>query len=108
MSRLAVLLPMLVLLVPAACAPKQVDWVKPGGDEDRAQTIEAECRSLARSKVERDYRLDELTQRDREIAGDSVLRRNLGRYDARQEIQRLFANCMREHGYRPVEREESK
>lgn len=97
-----------VLLGTAACAPKRVDWVKPGADQDRDSMIEAECRSLARDKIERNYRLGELTEREHDVTGDSVLRQRLDRYDARKDINRLFENCMRQHGYRPVEREESK
>ena len=109
MSRFAALLPVLaLLLVPAACAPKRVDWKKPGADDERTSRIEAECRSLARNEVERNYRLDEMTESDRGVGGDSVLRQRLNRYDANAEIKRRFESCMRENGYRAETREESK
>lgn len=108
MSRPTLLLPVLALLLaPAACAPKRVDWSKPGADDERTSRIEAECRHLARDEVERNYRLDEMTQSDRGLGGDSVLRQRLSRYDANAEIKRRFESCMRENGYRPEMRDET-
>lgn len=91
----------------AACtAPRSVTWSKPGVSDAKRQAVEAECRSYARSRVERDVRLAETTQSRSPIGGDE-LGTSMRRHEARQDLQRVFENCMRQQGYRPVTKEDT-
>lgn len=94
----------------AGCATRTAttEWVKPGVSEDERQSAITECRYNARDKVETAVGLQRLTDPDMPLASSTDIRQNLQRYDAERKIKRLFENCMREQGYRPVQSDAGK
>ncbi|MBL8660632.1 MAG: hypothetical protein JNM75_12845 [Rhodospirillales bacterium] len=90
----------------AACAEKtRTSWENPNLPWEQWRVDQAECRKAAEERAERDFSL-----RQMESAPPSAYSRNepvvssLNRFDAQRQIDRLFANCMTDRGYKQVER----
>ncbi len=95
-----------VLGVAAGCVDKtRTSWENPDLPWEQWRADQAECRKAAEERAERDFSL-----RQMESAPPSSYSLNepvvasLNQFDARRQIDRLFAKCMTDRGYRQVER----
>jgi hypothetical protein len=90
----------------AGCADDtRTSWENPNLPWERWRVDEAECRDAAKDRAERDFAL-----RQFENPPQSSYSRNepvvssLNQFEANKQIDRLFARCMTERGYRQVTR----
>lgn len=90
----------------AGCADDaQTSWENPDLPWERWRVDKAECQAAAEERAERDFSL-----RQFESPPASGYSRNepvvssLNQFEANKQIDRLFARCMSERGYKQVER----
>ena len=90
---------LIVLLISAACA-QRVAWEHPTIPEDLWATDLGTCRDKATRLVER-----EMGHQDPFKAAERTpLQEDMAAFDARKRIQKLTEECMRDKGYRPVQK----
>jgi hypothetical protein len=84
--------------------PEQGVWLKPGASPAQRQAAIADCRSVARAQIDRDRRIDQ----DQRVGSATVgvdgtgndLNRQLRDHSQQKRQRRLFAQCMRDKGWR--------
>lgn len=95
-----------VLGFAAGCADDtRTSWENPDLPWERWRVDQTECRKAAEERAERDFALRQFEgppsggySRNQPVVS------SLNQFEAKQQIDRLFAQCMRTRGYKQVER----
>ena len=83
----------------AACAPRPVDWHKPGATKEQWQRDRSACRLNARRQADKRFR-----QLGSEVGSPvystaHTLAKDMAVLEARKEERRLFESCLKARGY---------
>ena len=84
-----------------ACTKRAAEtWQKPGTTQGDWNSDKINCRSLARRKVDREYRAEASQVGSDEYRVGTTLSRTMKRYDAKKREQALFENCLKSRGFK--------
>ena len=86
-----------------ACAKSPVRLENPGVSAGQQSVDQANCRSRAKRKAEKEYAAAEPIPSGGGINTGAAFSTQISRYDAARRAQALYEACLKRLGYRPVE-----
>jgi hypothetical protein len=107
-SHLGILLIAAFALTIGACTKRQPEtWRKsgaapqatPGAIQNDWNSVRINCRSIARRKINREYRAEASQIGSGEYRGGATLSRTMNRYEAKKREQAMFEACLKSQGY---------
>lgn len=83
----------------------QLSWENPDVPWEQWRIDKAECRAAAEERAERDFALRQFESPPTGgYSRNEPVVSSLNQFDANKQIERLFAQCMRDRGYKSVAR----
>ncbi|MDA0305248.1 MAG: hypothetical protein O3B76_03045 [Proteobacteria bacterium] len=97
---LGVLLVAAFVMIIGGCTKRPPEtWHKPGATQGDWNSDEINCRSLARRKVDREYRAEASQIGSGEYRSGATLTKTMNRYEAKKREQALFEACLKSRGF---------
>lgn len=86
-----------------ACAKSPVELENPGVSAGQQSVDQANCRSRAKRKAEKEYAAAEPMPSAGGFNTSAAFSSQISRYDASRRAQTLYEACLRRLGYRPAQ-----
>lgn len=89
----------LVMTTGACTRRTPTTWQKSGAAQEDRNRDKINCRSLARRKVDREYRAETSEAGSGAYRASNTLSQTMNRYEAEKRQRALFEACLRSRGY---------